>query len=588
VQFTRRTVAGFFGLPAELVSCHHVDVGGMFGVRGEVYPEDFLVPWAARLTGRPVKWVEDRREHLMSINQSRDHRHEIEIAASRTGELLGYRVRGDIDVGAYPRPIGGRLPQNAVGSLPGPYRWQAFEAVCRGVASNKPPSGTMRAPSSFEVIYVMERAVDMVAAELGLDPLDLRRRNLIPASELPLTVPMGPELPDAHYDGGDYPEQLSQFLERTDFAEVTRAVRRRRAAGERVGIGWAMYVDHSGGGKEETVRLTLDTTGRFELGTTATDFGQGLEEMALSVLTRELDVDESRVEVLSGDTTAHDGGNGTFASRSTIFVGSAARAAAGQLMTQAADRAAGLLGCAPDTLARTRTGFTAGGESVDWKELAPIEVIGYHQMDHPTHGFGIALCVATLDAETARPTIERFIVGYDAGVIIDPPSALGQVKGAVAMGLGGTLLESLRFAADGQPLSTTFMDYLIPTAEEIPDVEAHVFEMEAVPGNPLGVRGMGEAGIKGVGAAVTNAVADAIGSAARFALTELPIRPDVIAELVPLDWAAPPPSAQAAEPEAAEPERRRAGRAGVAAGALGLAAVAALIGWRLARRRREQ
>ena len=591
IQFTRRTVAGFFGIPADLVSCHNVDVGGMFGVRGEVYPEDFLVPWAAKLTGRPVKWVEDRREHLMSINQSRDHRHEIEIAASRSGELLGFRVEGAIDVGAYPRPIGGRLPQNTVGTFPGPYRWRAFRAVCRGVASNKPPSGTMRAPSSFEVIFVMERAVDMVAAELGMDPLELRRRNLIQGDELPLTVEMGPDLAAAHYDSGDYPAQLEQFIERTEFAEAIREVRRRRSAGELVGMGWAMYVDHSGMGREETVRLTLDTTGQFVLGTTATDFGQGLDDMAVSVLSRELDVDASRVEVRSGDSTAHDGGNGTFASRSTIFVGSAARDAAGQVLTEAARRAAVLLGCPPDALARTGTGFSTHGSSVGWKELAPIDVIGCHKMADPTHGFGIALCVASIDAETALPTVERFIVGYDVGSLIDRPSAIGQVKGAAAMGLGGTLLESLKFADDGQPLSTTFMDYLLPTAEEIPDVEAHIFEMGGVPGNPLGVKGVGESGIKGVGAAVANALADAIGGTARLALTELPLRPDAISLLVPLTWpsevpAATEPAAQAGPsvPAPAAGHQAYSTRRARAAAAVGLAAIAAVIMWRLARR----
>ncbi|GEL23136.1 dehydrogenase [Pseudonocardia sulfidoxydans NBRC 16205] len=581
VHFTRRTVAGFFDLDPDRVICHRVDVGGMFGVRGEVYPEDFLVPWAARVTGRPVKWVEDRREHLMTINHSRDHRHRFAIAASRDGRLLAFRSDGTIDVGAYPRPIGARLPQNLAGSFPGPYRWTAFEARCRSVASTKTPSGTMRAPSSAEAIFVMERAVDMVARRLGLDPLELRRRNLVPAADLPLTVDMGDGgVHAATYDSGDYPAQLDEVLRRCGHEAMVDEVARRRAAGEHVGVGHALFVDHSGMGREETVGLELDTSGTFVLGTSATEFGQGLEDMAVRVLADALDVDATDVRVQSGASTAHAGGNGTFASRSTIFVGSAAVHAATQLLEVAESRAATLLSCPATQLVRTPDGYKAGSRSIAWKELAPIETVGRHAMEEPTHGFGIALAVAAVDPGTLAVSVERVVVGYDVGRAIDLPAVHSQLAGGAAMGLGGSLLESLTFDAQGQPLGATFMDYLLPTAAEMPPIDVHVVELGGVPGNPLGVKGAGEAGIKGIGGAVANAVAAALGAPAAQGVTALPIRPDDLAPLLPSP-------VTPAEPSAAPPARSGSAARRRPAAAVGgvLALVAA--GW-LARRGRKE
>jgi len=577
VHFTRRTVAGFLGIDPSRVICHRVDVGGMFGVRGEVYPEDFLVPWAARATGRPVQWVEDRREHLTAINHSRDHRHHLTVAATRDGRLLAYRCTGTIDVGAYPRPIGGRLPQNLVGSLPGPYRWVAFDASCRSVASTKTPSGTMRAPSSAEAIFVMERAVDMVAAQLGMDPLELRQRNLIPASELPFEWDMGTGgVHAAVYDSGDYPAQLAEVLRRCDHAALVADVRRRRAAGEYVGIGHALFVDHSGMGREESVRLELDQAGTFVLGTSGTDFGQGLEDMAARVLADRLAVPESAVEVMSGASTAHEGGNGTFASRSTIFIGSAADQAAGRLLAVAQDRAAALLGCPTEELVQIPGGFAADGDVVAWKELAPIEVTGEHTMAEPTHGFGVAIAVVAVDPETLAITVERLVIGYDVGRAVDIGSVRGQLAGAAAMGIGGCLLEALPFAPDGQPLSTSFMDYLMPTAAEIPPIEVHVMEMGGVPGNPLGVKGAGEAGIKGIGAAVANAVAAALGTSAH-GVTALPLRPDTLSALSTSETAR-------ARTAGSPPSTSAWGWSLAAAGALGVAVTT----WLALRNRKER
>lgn len=551
LHWTRKTVAEFFGLDPDRVICHRVDVGGGFGSKGEVYPEDFLVPWAARVTGHPVKWGEDRREHLITMNQCRDHRHRFAVAASADGKLLAFRAESTVDVGAYPRPIGGRLTQNTVGSFPGPYHWKAFDAHCRGIASNKTPSGTMRAPSSCEAIFVMERSLDMLATKLDIDPLELRRRNLIPADDLPLTIPMGDEVHSPTYDSGDYPAQLQQFLDIVDYRGLVADLDRRRQAGELVGHGIAMFVDHSGMGKEETVSLELDVSGRFVLGTSATDMGQGIEDMAARVLAGALEVGDEDVSVLAGATAAHEGGVGTYASRTTIFVGSATQNASRQLLDEAAIRASEMLHQPPEALERTAAGFTAAGESVSWKELAPIKVIGKHSMEEPTHGFGIQLAVVCVDPGSAAVRVERVVVGYDAGTVIDPPSAHGQLQGGAAMGVAGCLFEALLYDEAGQPLATSFIDYVLPTCAEMPVIETHIFEMAPVSGNPLGAKGVGEAGIKGLGPAVANAVANAIGPAAADAITELPLRAHALAELMPLDWLdefPEPPSAAPEEP----------------------------------------
>jgi carbon-monoxide dehydrogenase large subunit len=525
IGFTRRTVAEFFGIAPELVVCHRVDVGGMFGVRGEVYPEDFHVPWAASVVGRPVKWVEDRREHFLAINHSREQTHEVELAVDRDGTFLALRVDAVLDVGAYPRPIGGRLTQLAAEGLAGPYRWGSIDLTCRGVATNKTPAGTMRGPSAYEATFVRERAIDMAAGLLGTDPVQLRRKNLIGADEMPFTRDLGEEMHPLVFDTGDYPATLDVALERAGFERLSRDVSTRRAAGETVGLGMAVYLDHSGSGVTESVSLSLQHDGMFLLGTTAAEVGQGLDRTVAFVISRELGVPAESVQVWSGDSRAHGAGTGTFSSRSAIFVGSAAANACAELRTQARQRAADLLGADADELVGTPEGFvTPDGALAQWKELAPIDVVGEHEQAHATYGFTVQLALVAIDPGTGGIEVERLCIGYDCGRALDPASVTAQLVGAAVMGVGGALLEEITYDRGGQPLSTTFLDYLMPTSAQAPVIEAYVIEHEPTKSNPLGIKGAGEAGIIGVGGAIANAVADALGDAGAD-ITSLPLRP---------------------------------------------------------------
>ncbi|WP_214366325.1 xanthine dehydrogenase family protein molybdopterin-binding subunit [Pseudonocardia sp. H11422] len=522
IGFTRSTVAAWFGLEPAQVVCHHVDVGGMFGTRGEVYPEDFLVPWAARVTGAPVKWIEDRNEHLVSINHSRGQVHRVTVAARSSGELVGLKADTLIDLGAYARPIGGRVPELTVESLPGPYRWGSLNLTCTAMATNKTPVGTMRGPATFDTTFVRERAIDILARRLGRDPVELRRQNLITADELPYVQHFGPEMHSSTYDSGDYPRVVEALFDEVQMELIREEVRVRREAGELVGYGVAFFLDHSGLGKEESIKLELTEQGRFRFLTTASEIGQGLASMVARVGAEELGVPDELIEVVTNQSGMYDGGNGTFASRSTIFVGSAAHDAAQQM------RAA---------LERVR-GTATPPDPGCWNAVAPLTVLGRHTADAPTFGFGAHLAVVRVDPETLGIVVERLGVGYDCGRAVDMASARGQLVGAAIQALGGTLLQELPYDPQGQPQATTFMDFLVPTATEAPRVETAILELPGTTSNPLGAKGIGEAGIMGVGAAVGNAVAAALDSV--DCVRRLPIHPDALLEVAP---PLPPPEA---------------------------------------------
>jgi carbon-monoxide dehydrogenase large subunit len=537
LKFTRETVASWFRLETDEVLCHHVDVGGMFGPRGEVYPEDFLVPWAASVVKAPVKWVEDLNEHLQAINHSRGQTHRITAAARRSGELLALRAESLVDYGAYARPIGGRVAELVVEGLSGPYRWESLDLVCRAVSTNKTPTGTMRGPSTFDTTFARERTLDLLAAELGWDPIDLRRHNLIRADELPYLQSFGrgtaheslpaedPAHPapgidvpvhDVTYDSGDYHEVLRRLLEHVSLSEIVADIDRRRRRGEIVGYGIACFLDHSGLGREESIRLDLTEGGHFRYVTIGSEIGQGLASMVAKVGAAALGVPEERIDVVTNDTSDFGAGNGTFASRSTIFVGSAALDAAVQLREAVADEVG-------------RSSDVSG--DLPWERATPRTVVGRHESAVPTFGFGAHLAVVSVDPATADVTVEKLAVAYDCGRAVDMESVKGQLVGAAVQGLGGTLFQELSFDEAGQPQSTTFMDFLVPTLTETPGVDVLVLELPGTTSNPLGVKGAGEAGIMGVGGAVANAVSSALKAPA--AIDRLPIHPDAILPFLP-------------------------------------------------------
>jgi carbon-monoxide dehydrogenase large subunit len=517
ISFTQRALADWFGVELDRVLCHHVDVGGMFGVRGELYPEDFLIPWAAQAVGRPVKWIEDRREHLLAINHARGMRVTVSLAVDGDGRFLALRSRAVVDMGAYARPIGARIPLLAIEEMPGPYRYGAHALIGEGRATTKTPVGTVRAPVALECTFARERVIDIAAVRLGLDAAEIRRRNLVTPDELPFTRRYGHGLHDQHYDSGDFPAMLDGLLARAAQAGLPAARDALRATGVPAGIGLGLFLAHSGLGESEQLMVTL-VDGELLVYTGAAEMGQGLDRLIRLVAADSWGEGLPPVRVVSGSTIAAPPSRGTFASRSAIFVGSAVRDACQKLLDAAAAGAAQRLG-AP--VVRTPDGFRDdGGNSVGWNELGPLTARGEHRDPEFAFGFGGHVALVSLDVETGEPRIERLIVGYDCGRAIDPAGVEGQLVGAAVMGIGGTLYEELRYDEYGQPLSTTFMDYLVPTLAEVPAIDTVVFEYPAT-GNPLGAKGAGEAGVIGVGAAVANALADALGRP--DGLTQLPL-----------------------------------------------------------------
>ena len=517
LSFTQRSLAAWFGLPLDRVLCHRVDVGGMFGVRGELYPEDFLIPWAAQVVGRPVKWIEDRREHLLAINHARGMRLALSLALDADGRFLAMRSHAVVDMGAYARPVGGRIPLLAIEEMPGPYRWGALALVGEGLATTKTPVGTVRAPVALECTFARERAIDIAAARLGLGAAEIRRRNLVTPAELPFTRRYGGELHDQHYDSGDFPAMLDALLERAERAGLHAERDALRAAGVPAGVGLGLFLAHSGLGETERLTVTL-VDGELIVATGATELGQGLDRMIALVVAESWGGDAPPVRVVSGTTIGAPASRGTFASRSAIFVGSAVRDACLRLLAAAAAAAEEQLGA---EVTRTADGFRDdAGRAVGWAELGPLTVAGEHRDAEFAFGFGGHVALVAIDPETGEPRIERLVVGYDCGRVIDPAGVEGQLVGAAVMGIGGTFYEELRYDEYGQPLTTTFMDYLVPTLAEVPPIDTVVFEYPAA-GNPLGAKGAGEAGVIAVGAAAANAVADALGRDG--GLTRLPL-----------------------------------------------------------------
>lgn len=523
--FTQRSLASWFGIDPGQVLCHRIDVGGMFGVRGELYPEDFLIPWAARVLRRPVKWIEDRREHLLAINHECAMAVRLALALDGQGHFLAMKARILVDMGAYTRPLGGRIPLLAIEELPGPYRWPAFGAIAEGRATTKTPVGTVRAPVALEGTFARERLIDIAAEHLCVDGAQLRRENLITPEELPFIRRYGPGLHDQRYDSGDFPAMLDALLDQADRRALLDERDARRARGELAGVGIGLFLAHSGLGEKERVSVTL-ADGELLVHSAGADMGQGLDHLIGLVVAESWGAPPPRLRVVSGTTIAAPQSSGTFASRSAIFVGSAVRDGCRRLLQAASEEAARRLDVPPDEVECVADGLAAGdGRTVAWSELGPLTVEGEHRDKEFTFGFGGHVALVTVARDTAELRIRRLTTGYDCGRVIDPDGVEGQLRGATAMGVGATLYEELRYDEQGQPVATTFMDYLVPTLAEVPPVEVVTFEYPAT-GNPLGAKGAGEAGVIGVGAAVGGALADALGRAA--AVTELPLRADRI------------------------------------------------------------
>ena len=528
----RRILAQLLGLPETSVDQIEVDVGGGFGARGEFYSEDFLIPFAARHTGRPVKWTEDRRDHMMTSNHSRDVTCTLEIAARRDGTILALRAEAICDVGAYLRPAGLITPRNVAMFMGGPYRIDNYHVVAKVLLSNKTPSGTYRGPGRYEVDFFRERIVDMMARDLRLDRIELRRRNLVPPDAMPYTLPpITPAPTPSALDSGDYQVTLDRCLDEFGWREK-QPLDGRLIDGRYHGIAVGCFVEGGAAGPKETARLMVARDGGIELRLGSAAVGQGLATSALQIAADALEVPMDRFTVRHGSTTLLAEGFGAYHSRSVVMGGSAILDAADKLRDMIRKEAGRFLNCSPDEVV-VEGGIARGpsGRVIPWSELAPLSADGAFLNSRHTYSFGAHATHITIDPGTGSIRLEDYVAVEDVGRIINPLTLHGQSIGAIVQGLGGTLLEHLIYDSQGQFLTASFADYLLPTATDFPAIRAFAQEMFPSPINPLGAKGAGEGGTIPVGGLIANAVASALVSL-KVEPRSLPLSPPRVWQLI--------------------------------------------------------
>ena len=538
----RDLLSRMLNLPPSSIHVHESHVGGGFGIRGELYPEDVLICVGAMRLRRPVKWIEDRREHLVAANHSRQQLHRIRAVVDTEGGILAIDDLYFHDQGAYLRTHAARVVHMTGGILPGPYRVPAYRSTGHFRLTNKTPAATYRAPARFETTFVRERLVDAVAQRLGMDANDVRRRNAIAPDEMPYHRPLEVIGEEIEHDSGDYVGLLDELTAALDWEKLKSELARRRAAGEAVGAGFAMFVEKSGLGPADGVRIEVDNAGMVELITGGASIGQGFETVMAQVCAETLGVDYRRVRVTHGQTDRIAYGIGAHASRATVMTASATRNAALKLREKALDMAAELMQARTDALdildGRVVRKDAPQGASMTLGEiadhLAPTSKTlgerapglcaeGWFRTAHQVYPYGIHFAVVQVDRETGGVSVERYVIAYDIGRAINPALVEGQIVGGFAQGLGGALMEEFTFNERGDPLATTFADYLMPSVRETPAVDVILREDYRSPLNPLGIKGAGESGITGVGAAIASAIDDAIGLPG--AVTALPVTP---------------------------------------------------------------
>ncbi|MGC2784133.1 MAG: xanthine dehydrogenase family protein molybdopterin-binding subunit [Roseiarcus sp.] len=536
-HYNRDAIARMLGQPADRVHLSEGHVGGGFGIRGELYPEDVLVCAAALRLGRPIKWVEDRREHLLAANHARDQVHRLRAAVEASGFILGIEDRFFTDQGAYVRTHGGTVSDLAAGLLPGPYIIPAYRAEGHIRLTNKTPAGTYRAPGRYETTFARERLIDAIAHRLDLDPIAVRRINLIPEDRMPFdrgTDAIGTRVV---YDSGKYHDLLDRALAHVGYDDRKAENAARRAKGEQVGLGLAFLVEKSGLGPHEFVKIAVGRDGVVEIVTGVASLGQGVETAMAQICAETLTIPIDRIRVIHGQTDRIAVGFGAYASRVTVMTGSAVKIATDALLEKILAVACGMLQGTAETLSMQDGRVVAGesGASVSLSEIAghapdELQAEGWFKADHMNYPYGVHIAQVRVDPETCGIAIERYLVAYDIGRAVNPMLVEGQIVGAAAQGIGGAVFEEFVYDDAGQPLVTSFADYLMPTSAEIPAVEMLLREDAPSPQNPLGVKGAGEGGMTAVGAAIASAIDDAL-SCPGF-VTRLPITPNRIQRLL--------------------------------------------------------
>jgi len=532
----RTLYAMITGLPEHKIRVVSPDIGGGFGNKVPIYPGYLCAIVGSTLTGRPVKWMEDRSENLMSTSFARDYHMHGEIAATRDGTILGLRARVLADHGAFngaAQPT--KFPAGFFHIFTGSYQLRAAYCEVTGVYTNKAPGGVAYSCSFriTEAVYLVERMVDLLARELGMDPAELRMKNLLRPEQFPFTCPTG-----WVYDSGDYPRALAAAMELAGYAELRREQASRRERGEYMGIGISFFTEGVGAGPRKHMDilglamadgadLRIHPTGKAVLSVSCQTQGQGHETTFAQIVAAELGLSPDDVDVVHGDTDRTPFGLGTYGSRSTAVSGAAAAVVARKVRERARIVAAAMMELSPDDLEWADGAWRVRGDPEQAATIAQVAMAAHSGLELPdgveghldaetvynppnlTFPFGAYICVTDVDPGTGEVRVRRFIAVDDCGVRINPTIVEGQVHRGLADGVGMALMQAIAFDAEGNCLGGSFMDYLLPTAMECPPWELGV-TVTPSPHHPIGAKGIGESATVGSPPAVVNSVLDAL------------------------------------------------------------------------------
>lgn len=537
----RSYLSEMLGLPENHIRVISPDMGGSFG--GGIYNEEIFIPFLATQLERPIRWIEDRRENLANARHTRDQYHDVEVAFNRDGRILGLKDRFLVDAGAY-NPFVITLSYNTAAHLRNEFKIDNFdvEGIC--VLTNKRDNTPVRGAGRTSATFVIDRIVDMVAAYLKEDPADVRRRNLIPGELMPYDMGMlyrdGGRLV---YDSGDYPAQFEKALALSNYAGFRERQERAQAEGRLIGIGISAHVEGSGFGPHEGATVRIDESGHVTVHSGSNPHGQSHETVLAQVCADALGVSPDGITVRAGDTGLIAHGGGTFASRSAVTAGSAVHGAATKVREKVLAIASELLEVSRDDLAleEGRVGVRGvPGTSLSLAEIAEaaspgpgsrlpegmdpgLEETDYYVPPTVTYSSGTHVAIVEVDPETGMVTVLEYFVVDDCGQILNPTVVDGQQHGGVAHGIGNALLEEVIYDESGQLLNASFMDYLLPTAADVPSITVE-HETHLSPLNPLGIKGAGEGGAVSPPAAIANAIIDAL-RPLEIEITEMPMSP---------------------------------------------------------------
>ena len=560
-HLVKTTISNVMRLPQHSVRVISGDVGGEFGIKGAAYPESIVLSFLSRKIDRPVKWVEDRMENLLACGHAHEMAVDVEVAADSDGRILGIRARVLVDQGAHTLgpTSAGLEPMTAGQSIVGPYRIDNFICDSYGVLTNKCPGAAYRGVGTVQGVFVIERVMDMLAEELELDPADVRMKNFIRPEDQPFNTSAG-----RLYDSGDYPDTLAKLLEVSNYRQLREEQARAREQGEQVGIGICCFVEHSSTGSQDyhkrgvyglpafdSATIRVDAGGNVLAAVSAKSTGQSHDSVFAILVARELGVPYETVKILEGDTDATPFGSGTGVSRSAVSTGGAIRLAAQDIRRKATEIARFFLETEDEQLeiadgqifdpadpSKSVTFAAVAAAAHDASRIVylpenierGLQSTRTFDPPHQTFGHGAHLAVTRVDPETGMVKVEQYFCVEDCGTIIDHAIVDGQVVGAIGLGIGNALHEELVYSEDGQLLTGTFMDYLVPTASDVPAIQTLHTETPS-PFTEGGVKGVGEAGTVGAFTAVGNAVADAL-LPLGVEVTEPPVGPRRVWEMI--------------------------------------------------------